>query len=296
MNGVLALWAAVMSITPQSSTEGTPAVLSDVVVVASPMETQAKTFIEAVAAPFSQATLARWNGAVCPLVANLDPGIAAQITSRIRAEATSLGVGVAAEGCRGNIIVVATDSADLTARGLVKDAERTFRPGDSRTDLGRSALRRFEESDAAVRWWHVAMPVSDDTGRLAIALNGEAPPAIADRVVSRLRANIRYDMAWVIIVVDVTKTESVSISDLADYLAMVSLAQVDAEADFTQYDTVLNLFHAELSAHGMTDWDRAYLQALYRAEANAANIAWQRQNMTRLLVNGLRRQQGADQE
>lgn len=296
MNGVLALLAAAVFITPQASTEVAPVVLSDVVVVASPLETQAKSFIETLAAPFPQATLARWNGAVCPLVANLDAGMAAQIANRIRTEATSLGVRVAGEGCRGNIIVVATDSADLTARRLVHDAERMFRPGDSGTDLGRSALGRFEDSDAAVRWWHVAMPVSDDTGQLAIALDGEAPPVIADRVVSRLRANIRYDMAWVIIVVDVTKTDAVSVSDLADYVAMVAFAQIDAEADFAQYDTVLNLFQAERSAHGMTEWDRGYLRALYRADANAANIAWQRQDMSRSLVSGLRLKQGMDQE
>jgi hypothetical protein len=46
----------------------------------------------------------------------------------------------------------------------------------------------------------------------------------------------------------------------------------------------------------MTEWDRGYLRALYRADANAANIAWQRQDMSRSLVSGLRLKQGMDQE
>jgi len=298
MNILAAMMAVAALNAPQSSPEAPPTVLPDIVVdgASVPLETQAKAFVDSVAAPFPQATLARWNGAICPVVANLDQGLASQITSRIRAEAQATGIRIAGEGCRGNIIIVATDAADLTARRLVRDAERTFRPGDSGTDMGRSALRRFQDSDAAIRWWHVAMPVSDDTGQLAITLDGEAPPVIADRVVTRMRANIRYDMAWVIVVIDVTKTATIPVAYLADYIAMVTLAQIDAEADFEAHDTVLNLFQPHASPHGMTEWDRAYLQALYGVDANAASMAWQSRDMARSLAKGLRRQRSSDQE
>jgi hypothetical protein len=298
MNSLAAILAVAALNAPQSSPEAPPAVLPDIVVngVPLPLEARARAFIDTVAAPFPQATLARWSGAICPAVVNLDRGLASQITDRIRAEAGALGVRVAGEGCRGNILVVATDAADLTARRLVLDAESTFRPGDSGTDLGRSALERFQTSDAAVRWWHVAMPVSDDTGKLAIALDGEAPPVVADRVVTRLRANIRYDMAWVIIVIDVTKTATVPVGDLADYVAMVSLAQIDAEADFDPYDTVLNLFQPNASPQGMTGWDQAYLRALYGVDANATSRAWQSRDMARSIAEALLLQRTPDQE
>lgn len=140
------------------------------------------------------------------------------------------------------------------------------------------------------------MPVSDDTGKLAIALDGEAPPVVADRVVTRLRANIRYDMAWVIIVIDVTKTAQVPASSLADYIAMVALAQIDPQADFTAHDTVLNLFAPGAALHGMTEWDHSYLSALYDADANAANFASQKDDMERSLADGLRRRRSLDEE
>ncbi|SPU52523.1 Uncharacterised protein [Brevundimonas vesicularis] len=296
MTGLATLAAAAALVLPQSSSDASPVVLPDIVVQSTPVETQAKAFVAAVSAPFPQATLARWNQAICPAVVNLERGLSSIISDRVRDEARSLRVRVGDGACRANVIIVATDAADLTAQGLVRDDFRSFHPGDSGTDLGRSALRRFQNSDAAVRWWHVAMPVSDDTGKLAIALDGEAPPVVADRVVTRLRANIRYDMAWVIIVIDVTKTAQVPASSLADYIAMVALAQIDPQADFTAHDTVLNLFAPGAALHGMTEWDHSYLSALYDADANAANFASQKDDMERSLADGLRRRRSLDEE
>lgn len=296
MTGLATLAAAAALVLPQSSSDPSPVVLPDIVVQSTPVETQAKAFVAAVSAPFPQAPLARWNQAICPAVVNLERGLSSIISDRVRDEARSLRVRVGDGACRANVIIVATDAADLTAQGLVRDDFRTFHPGDSGTDLGRSALRRFQNSDAAVRWWHVAMPVSDDTGKLAIALDGEAPPVVADRVVTRLRANIRYDMAWVIIVIDVTKTAQVPASSLADYIAMVALAQIDPQADFTAHDTVLNLFAPGAAFHGMTEWDHSYLSALYDADANAANFASQKDDMERSLADGLRRRRSLEEE
>lgn len=296
MTGLATLAAAAALVLPQSSSDPSPVVLPDIVVQSTPVETQAKAFVAAVSAPFPQATLARWNQAICPVVINLERGLSSIISDRVRDEARSLRVRVGDGACRANVIIVATDAADLTAQGLVRDDFRSFHPGDSGTDLGRSALRRFENSDAAVRWWHVAMPVSDDTGKLAIALDGEAPPVVADRVVTRLRANIRYDMAWVIIVIDVTKTAQVPASSLADYIAMVALAQIDPQADFTAHDTVLNLFAPGAAFHGMTEWDHSYLSVLYDADANAANFASQKDDMERSLADGLRRRRSLEEE
>lgn len=296
MTGLATLAAAAALVLPQSSSDPSPVVLPDIVVQSTPVETQAKAFVAAVSAPFPQAPLARWNQAICPAVVNLERGLSSIISDRVRDEARSLRVRVGDGACRANVIIVATDAADLTAQGLVRDDFRTFHPGDSGTDLGRSALRRFQNSDAAVRWWHVAMPVSDDTGKLAIALDGEAPPVVADRVVTRLRANIRYDMAWVIIVIDVTKTAQVPASSLADYIAMVALAQIDPQADFTAHDTVLNLFAPGAAFHGMTEWDHSYLSALYDADANAANFASQKDDMERSLADSLRRRRSLEEE
>jgi len=67
-----------------------------------------------------------------------------------------------------------------------------------------------------------------------------------------------------IIIVDVDRLAGASLVQLADYLALVALAQIDAEADTAPYPTILNLFADPASAPaGLTEWDRSYLTALY---------------------------------
>ena len=66
-----------------------------------------------------------------------------------------------------------------------------------------------------------------------------------------------------IIIVDIEAVAGLSTTQLGDYLAMVSLSQVDPEAETGAYDTILNLFDNPSAVPEMTAWDRAYLTALY---------------------------------
>jgi hypothetical protein len=50
---------------------------------------------------------------------------------------------------------------------------------------------------------------------------------------------------------------------LADYLGVVSLAQIDPAANPAAFDSILNLFKNPSAYSGLTDWDRAYVRALY---------------------------------
>jgi hypothetical protein len=67
----------------------------------------------------------------------------------------------------------------------------------------------------------------------------------------------------VIIVVDSTKLNGTTWQQLADYLSVVSLAQVDPDASPAAYDSILNLFSNPAAYSGLTDWDRSYVRALY---------------------------------
>jgi hypothetical protein len=67
----------------------------------------------------------------------------------------------------------------------------------------------------------------------------------------------------VIIIVDATKLTGMTWQQLADYLAVVSLAQINPKTDPAEFDSILNLFSNPAAYTGLTDWDRSYLQALY---------------------------------
>src|SRR5690606_876744 len=79
----------------------------------------------------------------------------------------------------------------------------------------------------------------------------------------RSMSGIRDDMLYVIIVVDVTQLAGKTWQQIADYLAVVSLAQIDPRTNPVSFDSILNLFTNPGAYSGLTDWDRSYLRALY---------------------------------
>lgn len=279
--------------------EQDPTVLSDVVVESQAPQSEARAYVAEVGKPNPGATLARWQQAICLGVVNLRADLARQIVERVAVEAEAVGVRMRSEGCRPNIVIVATDAAQATARGLVNDDPLFFRPAGGGTDLGPTALRRFVESEAPVRWWHVAMPVSNDTGQMAIALDaqaGEDPPVIADRAVSRLQSTIRSDLAWMIVIVDVTRTGDVPVSALADYISMVALAQINADAEMGDRDTILNLFTDPSGPRAMTEWDHGYIRALYAVQTGRPSSGVQAGDIERAMIRQRRAAQAGDEE
>jgi hypothetical protein len=123
-----------------------------------------------------------------------------------------------------------------------------------------------------VRWWATSMPIDSESGGRAVRLPGDIDPhtglpdapEIEVFAASRLRTQIRDDLVRTTIIIDVDELGGATLVQLADYLAMVALAQIDASADTSGYRTVLNLFEDPAAApEGLTEWDRSYLQALY---------------------------------
>ena len=229
---------------------------------------------------------------------NMQPRFAQFVIDRIAANTLDAGADVGGPGCRPNVIILATMDGPALARRLVDEAGLGFRPAINHTNLTRDALANFQNSDAPVRWWNVVMPVTTDTGDIAIALRGDSVVdggkfrMIQVRDGSRIRSNIRYDMAWTIVIIDMNRTNGVPLGVLADYVSMVSLAQVDAEADLTGQDTVMNLFEDPAAVDSLTQWDKDYLAALYATPPDRVGTAQQEGAVVRTLT----RQRRADDE
>jgi hypothetical protein len=164
-------------------------------------------------------------------------------------------------------MIVFTTSGIETAAAMVENQPRLFEPngGLGGMNLVYEDLKEFTVSDRPIRWWHVSMPVDSRTGNRAIIMAGdENPPVISvGGIPSHLQTGIRDDMWYVIVVVDATKLLGKTWQQLGDYLAVVSLAQIDANADLSAFDSILNLFENPQAYSGLTDWDRSYMRALY---------------------------------
>lgn len=253
----------------------------------------ARSFVRSVAAAPAGARLARWKAPVCISVANLRAPYGQMMIDRIATVATDLGLEAGEPGCTPNVLVLATDDGPATAQALVEGWRRRFRPPVDNSNMGLAALDRFRTSPAPVRWWHISMPFSVDADSIAARVAGEEPPTVSVRNLSRMRSGIRHDLTSVTVVIDLTKTEGVTLPALIDYTAMVVLAQVDPRADYAGQPTVLNLFSDPEAVEGLTDWDRDYLDALYSAEPDRASARAQEAAVADSLMRNRRERENA---
>lgn len=275
--------------------------LADVEVTAERVRDLARTFVGRVAAPSRGRGLARWRK-VCPGIANLNRQVAQPIADQIAIRAADLGIEVDGVGCEPNIIVVfSTDARSLT-QALVESEPRVFRGQGGGIDRGGAALRAFQESTRPIRWWSMTVPIDSETGRRAGRVPGDraggpigarlaatlgCPPPFADCVgagvpiiqsaggASRLNGQIVDQLYKAIVIVDIDGVAGLNAAQLGDYIAMVTLAQIDPEADTGAFDTVLNLFLDPQGVTGLTEWDQSYLSALYGSRGRQRTAAAQ---------------------
>lgn len=261
----------------------TPTELGDVIVDGRPIDQRVRSFVdEVIAAPNGRGP-ARWSSRICVGAVNFRNDAAQFMVDRISQVAVDIGLDIGEPGCRPNILVIGSSDGAGFARGLVEARPAVFRPGGSGMTLDRAALDAFQSGQAPVRWWHVAVPTNADTGQIATRMPGYEPPVISSTVSSRLRTRIRNDLNRVIVIVDVNRATGKNFAQLADYVAMVSFSQVDADADISGYDSILNLF-TQSGSTALTGWDRDYLHALYSAELDRASPVQQAGEIQRLMA------------
>jgi hypothetical protein len=216
---------------------------------------------------------ARWYRDVCIGVLNLEAGAAQYIVDRISSLALEVGLAPGEPGCRPDVNIVFATNARETAAQMVENQPRLFMPvgGNAGMDLGRVALDQFVEHDRPVRWWHLSLPVDARTGAAAIELdkscgNPHCPPYVAVAGPSRIHDGTRDDLMYVLIIVDASQLKGTTWQQIGDYLAVVSLAQIDSNANPAAFDSILNLFTNPGAYSGLTDWDRSYVRALYELD------------------------------
>lgn len=251
--------------------------VQDIIVNGRPLDDLVGDFVDEISRPASQRGLARWHDRICVGVVNLPATYAQPLIDRISNVAGELGLRPGEPGCTPRVVIVFSADAKGLAAGLVESQRKGFDLGSHQTDAGTRALREFTTSDAPVRWWHTSLPVDSNNGQLAIRLPGQAgpdgqpeAPVLNVFAASRLNTQIRDDLSRVVIIVDVDEIAGSSFAQLQDYLTLVSLAQIDPDADTSNYDTIMNLFRPG-APEGLTDWDEAYLRALYSTHPERIN-------------------------
>jgi hypothetical protein len=232
----------------------------------------------------SDGRLARWDQAICPAVVGLGAEFNAFIVKRIRDVADQVAAHAAPEPCHLNVLVLITPKPDEVTHKLAEYKARQLAGG--RWGIDKAKLETFSASKEPVRWLYLSGVTQTSGGGAATpaaigaagdvlsaffgnsALNGQ--PQFDKVTPSRLRPTGDEAFTQALIIVDANRIAGLSAGQVADYLAMASLAHVRAESSFAGTDTVLNLFAPGLdAAHrpaGLTPWDTDYLTALYRSD------------------------------
>ncbi|MGD9965371.1 MAG: hypothetical protein AB7T59_02525 [Hyphomonadaceae bacterium] len=286
---VALLAAAVLMYGPaaaQTSTE------SDIVVTAASRE-QTQAFVSQVAiAPAAADQLGRWDQAICVGVAGLPARQGQFIADRVAQRAFAVGLQPGASGCRPNVTIVVAPDGNAMAQRTFEAEPSLFalRYESGVRTLGQEALTEFLNTARPVRWWHVTREVSADGEILSSDNTSMGADGWNSEVVrsngSRLANTTRQDFARVIVVVDANRVGGAQLAALADYIAMVTLAQINPHADTSSYPSIMNLFTARGSSapSQMTQWDLAYLEALYSTSRDAASTTAQQADIARRMV------------
>lgn len=292
----------VVGVTPAFGQPTAPPDQSDIVVTGVRPE-RIQTFVEQVSAvPPSVNQIARWNDDICVVVAGASEEQSQFLVDRIAYRAEAVGLDAGRSGCQANVFVFLASDGDAFARRLVEERKSLFAyyHEEHIATLGQEALTSFVETPRAVRWWHVIQTRGSDGDRLGSGQagnsspppprDGEPPDADSFQGVqavrstgSRVRAAERQDFNRVVVIVDGQRAMDYPLESLADYIAMVTLAQIDPTAQTGDYPTILNLFadNPEDASFEMTVWDRAYLDGLYRTTRNAASASQQVREISR---------------
>lgn len=258
--------AGALALYPQQTTPSPPTEVDDVVVTGRRLDQQIQSFLDDVSVPDRNLRVARFQRNICVGAVNMRAETAQYIVDRVSEIGLDIGLDAGEPGCSSNILIIASNDGAAFAKKMVDARPRIFQPGGLGMVRSRAALSRFQSTDAGIRWWHVAIPVDNHTGSRAVRLPSEDAP-ITTGANSLLRTEIRNDINRVIVIVDFTKLQGMNARQIADYAAMVAFSQVDLDADFSGYDSILSLMSDRQFA-GITDWDMAYLRALYSAELN----------------------------
>lgn len=286
--GIVALAIALSA--GAASAQTAPPVTSDEVVVTAIRPAQMRNFVRQLAEPGKADTLSRWDGKVCPGVVGVQTPAAQALIDQVALRALSIGLQAGRPGCRANVLIIVTPNAATFTPAFVDQNKRFFSANEDNGDsLGQDALAAFANSGRPVRWWHISQTVTDRGQVLgqsdATNADGDFSNAQVARVTSasRVRAGTRQEFNRVIVIVDSTAIRGRPFPAVADYIAMISLAQIRADAERTGADSILNLFDAagEGAPTGWTAWDQAYLEGLYDAPAFARSVRQQENSIVK---------------
>ena len=240
---------------------------------------QIDAFVYGILVTYTNESLMRWDAPICPMIGGLPGDQGEYIVARLSEVARDVHAPLADAGkpCHPNLIVAVTDEPDAVAEHWVKHDYTRLN-----TCNGLGYVKDFLKSQRPVRVYYNGKfrpndgENSPDIGAYSvIGLNldlqfGPCTYATGVAIGTRLRYGGVQDLHSVIILVDGRRAASLNIGQLADYITMVGLAQIRADANTGTAPTILSVFDSPGSApEALSPWDESFLRGLYTTKQSS---------------------------
>ncbi|RDE06850.1 hypothetical protein [Sphingomonas aracearum] len=265
-SGWLPALAVLLAVQPATAPAQQEAPKKDIVVRAPDGRTaqEARRFVRQVATA-REGQLSRFAAPVCPLVVGLAPPSNAAIENRIRQVAAEASVKQGKPQCAANLLLVVAQDADAFVT-----ATRRRLPGIF-NDLPAAELSRALKSGPVHAWNSVE--VQNEDGERISGATDEGVKILVVRRASRMFETTQQVVWRSVLVINAQALAGKTLTQLADYAAMRTLAGARPPERPGGPDTILTLFDdGPPPPAQMTDVDRGFLRGLYRTRPNGRAI------------------------
>jgi len=258
-----------------SAPAGTSQAPSKITVFARRLKLEARIidFVYGIAALDNYEGVARWQAPVCPLVTGLAGHSGEFVLERLSEIARTAAVPLAGEHCRPNLFIyVTTEPKTLLQAMENRYFARVFGNATLSQVATPSQVDEFINTPRPVRVWHNPYWTYSDPGQGlppgAQLLGGGStsyPMFVSHEPPSRLTAQVSWTFGNVYVIVDEAQLHGVSQRQFADYIAMVSLAEIKPTPQLHDVQFILTLFagSSQAAPAGLSNWDQAFLKSLY---------------------------------
>jgi len=201
-------------------------------------------------------SLVRWRTPICLLAAGLAIEDVKYLTARLSQISSSVGVPLARLPCQPNFVIVATPEPERVLDAWYARDSRLF------GNAPPARIREFLETSRSrpVRVWY-----NINLGRKSGVRNGHFIPSDQRAESSPFIGNAVFDISSVFAIIDTNRTEHTTLDQLAGYLAIAGLTNIDLDAELGSAPSILRLFASpgENQPSDLSGWDAAFLRALY---------------------------------
>lgn len=238
---------------------------------------RAAEFVRLTGAATAQRQAARWRILVCPRVIGVAAAYARDVEANLRRIALAAGVPVAPTRCRTNVTISFVANAEALVRTVAERAPRQL------SEVSRPARAELLTGSAPIRWWYTTGERNRD-GTDAIGMDApfagmDGPGGIPSSGNSTTMVHHNSSMISTFavrtltsasVVIDMTRAEGVPLDAVAAFAAMVAFAEIRPSVP-PPANSILGLFGTAGGAPtALTDWDLAFLRALYRLPLDRA--------------------------